>query len=146
MYWMYKYVMSKSKLWGPLGCLVGKYKPFGKKIAFQHEKNTLEPFRAIFENTMGNPFLTLSNIGQNALNFLFRIVIIQYFMRKMLSESIFRMYFQIWRRRVQGFFFQARKLIFLPTGLYLPTKEPWGCPMFGFCHHHLKFPLPLQRK
>ena len=34
-------------------------------------------------------------------------------------------------------FFQARKLIFLPNCLYLPTKQPWGSPKFGFCHQHL---------
>ena len=27
-------------------------------------------------------------------------------------------------------FFQGRKLIFLPNGLYLPTKQPWGSPKF----------------
>ena len=50
----------------PHGSLVGKYKPFGKKISFLVWKKPLEPVCARFENTMGNPFLTKFNIGQNA--------------------------------------------------------------------------------
>ena len=37
----------------------------------------------------------------------------------------------------KGFFFKLGSIFFLPNGLYLPTKQPWGSPMFGFCHHHL---------
>ena len=41
----------------PHGCLVGKYKPFGKKISFlAWTKKNPEPFRARFENEMENPF------------------------------------------------------------------------------------------
>ena len=54
------------------GCLVGKYKPFGKKISFLALKKKPEPFRARFEN----PFWTLLNIGRNAPKTKFRIVII----------------------------------------------------------------------
>ena len=43
-----------------------------------------------------------------------------------------KMYLQKWTFQV---FFQARNLIFLPNGLYLPTKEPWGCPSDRFWFH-----------
>ena len=42
-----------------------------------------------------------------------------------------------------GFFFQAKKLNFLPNGLYLPTKQPWGSPKFWFRHHILYIQLKL---
>ena len=51
-------------------------------------------------------------------------------------KKIFFIVFLILRGRVQVFF-QARKLIFLPNGLYLPNKQPWGSPKFEFCHYHL---------
>ena len=51
----------------PHGCLVGKDDQFGK-ISFLALKKNLQSFRARFENAMGNPFLTLSNMNQNALN------------------------------------------------------------------------------
>ena len=44
----------------------------------------------------------------------------------------FPLYFQILPGRVQGFFFNARKLFFLPNGLYLPTKQPGGPQSFDF--------------
>ena len=54
--------MTKSKLWGPHDCLVGNYNPFGKKkLASQLEKKKPEPFRARFENTMGNPVFDFVN-------------------------------------------------------------------------------------
>ena len=39
----------------PNGCLVGKYKPFGKKKLASLLANS-EPFRARFENAVRNPF------------------------------------------------------------------------------------------
>ena len=35
------------------------------------------------------------------------------------------------------FFFFNHEANFLPNGLYLPSKQLWGSPMFGFWHHHL---------
>ena len=143
-------------------------------------------------------FFTFLNIGQNAPKKI-RIVIIQYFIRKMLSKSIFdlgncpnrkaheiksacfligalcNVQNPIWNqfshkvlynyysnfllerfnlyltkskigfhivlsnlaRKGSGFFFQGRKLIFLPNGFYLPTEQPWGSPMVRFWYHHL---------
>ena len=52
----YKWWWQNPNFGDPHGCLVGKYKPFGKKISFLAWKKPLEPFRARFENTMGNPF------------------------------------------------------------------------------------------
>ena len=33
------------------------------------------------------------------------------------------------------FFFFKLESYFLPNGLYLPTKQPWGSPKFRCCHH-----------
>ena len=51
----------------------------------------------------------------------------QYFQK---STNGFPIVFSNLARKGSGFFFQARKLIFLPNGLYLPTKQPWGYPKF----------------
>ena len=50
--------------------------------------------------------------------------------------------------RKGSFFFllQARKLNFLPNGLYFPPKQPWGSPKFGFCHHHLQLSPSISRE
>ena len=53
------------------------------------------------------------------------------------SKNGFPIVFSNLAQKGSRVFFQARKLIFLPNGLYLPTKQPWGYPKFGFCHHHL---------
>ena len=50
----------------------------------------------------------------------------------------FPLYFQILSGRVQGFFSSTRSYFLLPNGLFLPTKQPWGSPKIGFCHHHLQ--------
>ena len=42
-------------------------------------------------------------------------------MFKKVKKIDFLLYFQILRGRVRVFFFQARKLIVLPNGWYLPT-------------------------
>ena len=52
----YRWWCQNQNFGDPHGCLVSQYKPFGKKISFLAWKKTLEPFRARFENTMGNPF------------------------------------------------------------------------------------------
>ena len=44
------------KFGDPHGCLVGKYKQFGKQISFLAWKKNPEPFRARYLNAMGNPF------------------------------------------------------------------------------------------
>ena len=64
----YKWWWQNPNFGDPNGCLVGKYKPFGKKISFQAWKKPLEPFRARFENKMGNIFFDYIfwNIGWNA--------------------------------------------------------------------------------
>ena len=54
------------------------------------------------------------------------------------SKNGFPIVFSNLARKGSRGFFQARKLIFLPNGLYLPTKQPWGSPKFGFCHHQLE--------
>ena len=46
------------------------------------------------------------------------------------SKNGFPIVFSNLARKGSGVFFQARKLIFLPNGLYLPTKQPWGYPKF----------------
>ena len=66
----YKYWWQNPNNGDPHGCLRGKYKPFGKKNLLPSLKKEEEPFYARFENTIGNPFLTLLNIGRNAPSFL----------------------------------------------------------------------------
>ena len=44
----------------------------------------------------------------------------------------------IFKSCVEGFrvfFFNLRSNFFLPNGLYLPTKQPWGFPKFWFWYH-----------
>ena len=53
------------------------------------------------------------------------------------SKNGFPIVFSNLARKGSRGFFQARNLISLPNGLYLPTKQPWGSPKFGFCQHHL---------
>ena len=53
----YKWWWQNPNIGDPHGCLGGKYKPFGKQISFlAWRRKKPEPFRARFENTMGNPF------------------------------------------------------------------------------------------
>ena len=63
------------------------------------------------------------------------------------SKNGFPIVFSNLARKGSGFFFQARKLIFLPNGLYLPTKQPWGYPKFWFWHHIFiyNYSYPLLR-
>ena len=53
----------------------------------------------------------------------------------------FPLYFQILRGRVQGVFFQAGKQIFVPNGLYLPTKSRWGPRSLDFDITTYSYPL-----
>ena len=46
---------QNQKFGAPHGCLVGKYKVFGEKISALAWNKPPKPFRARFENTMGNP-------------------------------------------------------------------------------------------
>ena len=62
------------------------------------------------------------------------------------SKNGFPIVFSNLAREGSRGFFQARKLIFFPNGLYLPTKQPWGSPKFGFCHHHLQLSPILSSK
>ena len=53
-----------NRHWGVLKVLEkGQIKPFGKKISFLAWKKNPEPFRARFENTMGNKFFVCFQIG-----------------------------------------------------------------------------------
>ena len=82
-----KYLIVKIKTLGtPHGYQVGKYKPFGKKKLPSLKKNP-DHFRARFENATENQFFDFGKYEPKSSNF-FRIVIIYYFMRKMLSDSI----------------------------------------------------------
>ena len=56
----YKWWCQKRNIGDHQGCLEGKYKPFGKTNWLPSLKKTLEPFRARFVNTMGNPFFYFS--------------------------------------------------------------------------------------
>ena len=59
----------------------------------------------------------------------------QYFKK---SKNGFPIVFSNLARKGSGVHFHARVLIFSPNALYKPTKQPWGYPKFGFCHHHLQ--------
>ena len=65
----------------------------------------------------------------------FLITILNFFLERFgqylkKSKNGFPIVFSNLARKGSGVFFQARKLIFLPNGLYLPTKQPWGSPKF----------------
>ena len=69
-----KWVKSKSDFWRPLFCLVGKYKGFGEKISALAGRKKPKPFRARFENAMGNPIFNLFfSVGQNATIFFLQL-------------------------------------------------------------------------
>ena len=72
----YKWWWQNPNFGDPHGYLVGKHMPFGQKISFLACKKTLEPFRARFENTMGNPFFDFVKYRPKRSIFFFRIVII----------------------------------------------------------------------
>ena len=48
------------------------------------------------------------------------------------SKNLFPIVFSNLAGKGSGNFFQTRKRIFLPNGLYLPIKQPWGSPKFLF--------------
>ena len=55
--------------------------------------------------------------------------------KKWISHCIFKSFAE----GVKGFFSSQGANFFAKLlCLYLPTKQPWGSPMFGFCHHHLQ--------
>ena len=53
--------------------------------------------------------------------------------KKKLKKNDFPLYFQFLRVRVP-FFFQARKLLFLPYGVYLLPKQPGAKTLFNSKH------------
>ena len=59
--------MSKSKFGDPHGCLVGKNWPFGKKNYLPSSKKTLNSSTQDLKIQWEINFLTLLNIGRNAL-------------------------------------------------------------------------------
>ena len=58
--------MSKSELWGPHGCLVGKNKPFGNKNQLPSlERKTLNPSAQDLKCNGKSIFFTWLNMNQN---------------------------------------------------------------------------------
>ena len=66
------------------------------------------------------------------LFFFWSVRSISYKVKKWISHCIFKSSSEGFR-----FFFFNHEANFLPNGLYLPSKQLWGSPMFGFWHHHL---------
>ena len=184
----------------PHSCLVGKYKPFGKKNSFLVWKKPFNPSAQDLKIQWEIHILIFLNIDRNALpkknvvkklyktlkencfwiwfwtsgsaltikhalslscifwlghfprskiksksSFLVKSYLIskknnfnrycQYLKKE--EKNYFHCIFKSCTEGFKGFFFRAMKLIFSPNGLYLPTKQPWGCPKFWFWHHHL---------
>ena len=131
---------EKIQFGDPHGCLLGKYKPFGKKFSSLAGKKTQKHSAQDLKIHWEILFLTLLNIGQNAfrLGHFSRskiesksIFLIKYYIFTILNfvwafrpkskkvKKLISIVFSNLGRKGSGFFFQARKLIFFAKWLVL---------------------------